>query len=286
MESICILTDSSAQFPQPTFAGQGLVRVVPMDIEFKGKLYKEGKDLRANQYPQAAGEEDYPRLLAPSEEHFHQLFLSLSKNYRSIIAIFLSSSLSPLYANAQAAATALTGSAPVQLIDSQSFSVGLGVLVKTAAETAAQGCSASEIERRVRSLVPHIYTILCAPGLNYLAQSGYLDHAQALVGEMLGLLSLFTLEEGKLSPLEKVRNQRSVLDSFQEFLGEFDHLQNIGLIQPAVPGSQELRCLRDHAYEIFPNTQFSEHTINLTGATLLGPRSAGLIAVEALNHKL
>ena len=43
---------------------------------------------------------------------------------------------------------------PVTLIDSQTTSVGLGLLVQLAAECTAQGMSGTEIERRVRKAVP------------------------------------------------------------------------------------------------------------------------------------
>jgi DegV family protein with EDD domain len=159
--------------------------------------------------------------------------------------------------------------------------VGLGLLVQSAADLIARGASMAETERRVRSMIPHIYSVLCTPAMSYLHYSGFLDRAQASVGELLGIYPIFAVEEGQLTPLEKVRNHRQVLDFFQEFLEEFDQLQHIAFIQSAVSNnSQDGRILRDHAQDHFAKTPFSEHTVNLSVATMFGPNSTGVFVAE------
>lgn len=281
MNSICILTDSSAQFPQLAFPGLNQVRVIYMDVMANGTLYLEGKELRSNTLPPTANKGLNPQVLPPSQDKLRRLFTTLGQSYNEIIAIFLSSQLSSMYASALEASEAVAGRVSVQLIDSQTTSVGLGLLVQTAAEAAAQGIHASEIERIVRAMIPRIYLILCTPGLSYLYHSGVIDRAQAAVGEMLNLLPIFAMEEGHLTPLEKVRTHRNVIEFFQEFLDEFDDLQHIALLQSVQTNAQDSRLLREHAEDLFPQTPFSEHTINLPLATLLGPRTNGLLLIES-----
>ena len=55
-------------------------------------------------------------------------------------------------------------------------------------------------------MIPHTYMMVCTPGLSYLYYAGIIDQAQAFVGEMLGLLPIFTLEEGQINAVEKVRS--------------------------------------------------------------------------------
>jgi DegV family protein with EDD domain len=181
---------------------------------------------------------------------------------------------------AQQAARMMQGRVSVQVIDSQTTSVGLGYLVQTAAEAALRHDSAIEIERVIRGIIPHIYSIFCIPGLTYLHHAGFIDYAQAVAGEMLNLLPIFTLEEGHLTPLEKARNMRGLSDFFQEFLDEFCDLYYISFIQSAPPLNHESRVLREHAQSNFSNAPFSEHAINLPLAALFGPRSLGVIVVE------
>lgn len=283
MGSPCILTDSSAQFPQLGFSGRNDVRVVSFGVEIGGVLYPEGQEYKTTDLPATADDILNPKLVPPSVEEFVQLYLSLNQHYSDIIAILTSSSLNGVYENARQAAVAVQGRARVTVIDSQTTSVGLGLLVQAAAEAVASGQPAVEIERMVRNLVPHTYMMICTPGLSYLHYAGYIDPAQAFVGEMLNLMPIFTLEEGKITAVEKVRNTRGLVDFMQEFICEFDNLHHIAFIQ-SIPGmTHEARLMREHAQTCFPQSPFSEHNINLPLATLFGPRSVGMVVMEKVD---
>jgi len=280
MTTTCILTDSAAQFPQLGFSGRNDVRVIPFSVKVNGHLHEEGQNLRALDLPPSANDDLCPTLVSPSVEKFQQLFLNLNYYYSDIVTILSSASLCGAFENAYQAAVELQGRANVIVIDSQTTSVGLGLMVQAAAEAVAQGANAIEVERIVRSIIPRTYMMICAPGLSYLYYSSLVDQAQAFVGEMLGLMPIFTLEEGQISAVEKVRNTRSLVDFMHEFICEFDNLQHVAFIQSIPTLSHEARLIREHAQNCFPQTPFSEHTINLPLATLIGPRSVGLVTVE------
>ncbi len=282
MKSVCILTDSSVQFPQPSFAGRNTVRTIPLTVDLATVSASQPKLSRANEFPPQADGIHPPKIAIPSEEELGSWVISPETNmpYDHIIAIVTSSHLCPLFTRLQNVAKAWRGRCNIQVIDSRTTSIGLGVIVQAAAESFARGESINEVEKIVRSMIPHIYSILCTPNLSYLYHSDIIDMAQAYVGEMLGFLPVYVLEEGKLSPLEKVKNQRQVVDLFQEFMDEFDHLQHIAFLQGATASPQVGRLLREHAAATSPKVSFTEHNINLTMATLFGPQTTGLTVVE------
>jgi DegV family protein with EDD domain len=280
MSSVCIVTDSAAQFPQLTFNGRNLVRIVPQISRINGKVFTSSEEYKAGNLPPSADGILKPQLIASPVADFEQLFADLANRYSSIIGVFSSSHLNESYHNAAQAADSIRGKTDIKIIDSLTTSVGLGFLVETAAEAAFRGKSAITIEETVRSLLPRVYSVLCTPGLSYLYSNGFLDHAQASVGEMLGLFPILAIEEGKLTPLEKLRNQRQVLTYFQEFIDEFDRLQHVALMQNLPPSQQDALFLREHAHENFPRTPFTTHPVNLALATMFGPRSLGLFVVE------
>ena len=287
MGSIRILTDSAAQFTLPTFPGRSLVKVIPYDINYRGTLYEAGRNLKPAELPLSVAFGDLPKLIVPS---FDQMCDSFSRDeygqtYDQVLGIFSSSAICDFYEQAALAQKQVNGRIRLQIVDSQTTSVGLGMLVQAAAEAVSKGASLAETERLVRSMVPHIYAVVCTPGLSYLNLSGFMDRAQAFVGEMLGVFPLFTIEEGHLSPLEKVRNHRQVIDFFQEFLEEFDQLQSISFVQCAIGcNAQDGRILREHTQDHFTRTSFSEHTLNLPVATLLGPNALGLFVVKSFSN--
>ncbi|NPV76840.1 MAG: DegV family EDD domain-containing protein [Anaerolineae bacterium] len=284
MNPICIITDSTAQFPQPSFPGRHLVRVIPLTVEVNGKKCEQFDEVKPNSLPLYASQTISPQLKAPPPEYFSQIFSELNLTCRETLCIFLSAELSLCCSNAAEAARTQRGTI-AHIIDSQTTSIGLGILVQAAAEAASKGLPLIEIDKLVRSLIPRIYAVFGIPGLSYLHHNGFVDRAQAFVCEMLGLYTIFSLEDGKLSPIEKVRNQRHVLDYFQEFLDEFDYLQHIALLQSAPANPQDAHLIREHIQQCFPRSPFTAHPINLPLATLFGPRTLGIFAVEGGNFR-
>lgn len=280
MSRVCILTDSTAQFPAPAFPGHELVNIIPLHIRINGQVHTDGKDIRAANLPPSAAKAPIPLALPPTVEEFQQVFSHLGTRYNEIVTILLSSQLSDTYRTALEAAETVKGPASIHIIDSQTTAVGLGVVVQKAAQEAARGENSAWINRLVRGLLPRIYTVFCLQSLTYLIQSGYLDPAQAIVGEMLGIIPFFILENGRLAQIQKVRNQRHLVDLLHEFASEFGDLKHIAVVQGIPVMETEARNLRDRINGDFPSATYSEHNIGAALATILGPRSFGMVAVE------
>lgn len=270
MSNVCILTDSTAQFTRPRFPGRGLVYIIPFEVLRVG--LQEG-----DSQPQGA---NASQLAPPGPEEFLNYYRQLSREYQHILVLVLSSFLNPAMVNALTAARIFSNHAFVQVVDSQTTAAGLGLLVEAAAGAAARGASFQEIERLVRVAIPRIYMIFCIRELTYLARAGFLSYPQAIVGEMMGLLPIFTLEDGRLTPIEKVRTQRHMLESFQEFIDEFDNPYHVALIRSVNHNSFRRRPLRQYVLQNFPGTPYSEHSIGPHLAALLGPQSIGLVVME------
>jgi DegV family protein with EDD domain len=285
MKSIGILTDNSVQFTQPNPAYRGIIHSIPLHLSFGGKEIPMGEDYKVSSLPNSALGTESPQLLPPQVDEFHDTFVKLSSNYDHILGIFISSNLSNCYQNAVQAAYSLRGRVNIHTIDSQTISIGLGILVEMAAEAIIRGKPIDDVEHLIRSMVPHVYSILCTPSLSYLFNNGFIDLGQGLVGEMLNIYPIFTLEEGKLTPMEKAKGFHHTETFFQEFIDEFERLGHISIIQSAPPAGLETHAIRDHVHEYFPKTPFTTHTINIPTAALFGPRAVGLFVVESGNSK-
>ncbi len=287
MGRVCIATDNTVQFSLPSFVGRQVVKILPFGIYLNGQVHEAAREIKSGDLPLFPGEERHPRLVPPTPDEILRFFASIEaeNQYDQVLAIFSSASLNGMFDLVKSTIEGQTGRLRVQVVDSQTISIGLGFLVQSAADLLIRQPSLSEGEHLVRSLVPHIYSVFCTPGLSYLAQAGFIDNSQAMVGEYLGLFPLFTLEEGRLSPLEKVRNHRQVLDFYQEFLDEFEHLNHISLVQSSSSNPQDGRLLREHIQENHPKTPFTEHTISPALAALLGPQTSALFAIENVGRK-
>ena len=283
MQPVCIVTDSSSQFTKPIFPGREHVRILPFDIALGGEIFHEGVGAKPNCLPATASDKQHPRLVIPSRDNLQALLQSYLQSYDQVIIVTLSAGLCSLHQDLQDATVASKSQSRIHLIDSLTTAAGLGHLVQKAAAWLQQGMGTAEVERNIRSQISHIYSLYCPQALSYLYHSGFLDRGQAAVGEMLNLFPIFTLEEGRLVTVEKQRNLRGTIEFFQEFLDEFEQIEHIALVQSCPPSNIESRILKQHIEEFFIDSGYSEHSINLPVAALLGPRTLSLTVAEKMD---
>lgn len=277
MSPVCIVSDSTALFPNPVFKGRDRVHLMPATWN---PVPSQSERLRAADLPASLREGEAPQLLAPSPAEFEKFFRQLGSHYNEVLAILHASRFGQTVSAAQSAANTLHGNLPVRVIDSSSISLGLGFLVQAAAEAAEDGISFADLDLYIRSLTPKVYGLLAVPGLSYLRRAGYVNPSQAQVGEYLEITQVYTLEEGELVPTQKARNPRHLVDVLFEFLSEFANLQHVALMQGAPSFEQETRALRERLVEERGKVSISEQIINAPFASLIGPHSLGVFALD------
>ncbi len=266
MSKVCILTDGTAQFTQPDYAGHELVQVVPFQMQ---------APLPARSTPKPT-----PRLSPPTARDFSNWYSLLGREFGKIMVLTLSSSLSEAGRNARQAAARCNGRLSIEVVDSQTTAVGLGLLVQLAAEAAQSGAGLAEIKSLIRFAVANIYTLICVPELSYLSAAGYLSPSQAIIGEMLGMKPIFVLEDGRLAPIGKVRTQRRLFESFLDFIEEFDKPWHIAFLKPSLANPFRTRSMQQGVNDIFPQAPFSEHVIEPPFVALFGRQCMGLVVAE------
>jgi fatty acid-binding protein DegV len=78
MNSVCIVTDSAAQFPQLTYNGRNLLKVVPFCSQISEQMYVSGEEFKAVNLPQYANDSVHPSLIAPTVQQFRETFSELA----------------------------------------------------------------------------------------------------------------------------------------------------------------------------------------------------------------
>ena len=284
MPRTCIITDSTAYFTKSIFTGQEHVTILPHSVQVDGHHLPDNKDLSI--YTSSTHFIHSPLALAPSVEAFRNAYAFLGMKYKEIVVILLSSHLSQAIVNAQTACQMGKTPANIFIVDSQNTAIGLGLLVQAAAELTHRGYAGSEINRLIRGMVNHIYSVFCLPDLSHLYRAGLIDPAQAIVGEMLGVIPFFTLENGRLVHTQKIRSPRHLVDIMYEFVVEFENLKYLALLQGITTFDQESRNLRDRISQNVRTTPLCEHSLSLSLATILGPHCIGLVAMENIPKEL
>ncbi|MCH7588793.1 MAG: DegV family EDD domain-containing protein [Chloroflexi bacterium] len=277
-----IVTDSTARFSIRGFLENHPVSIAPMTIRRGQNSFVEGEKNNPRDIDLLfTGDDTLPIAEPASREKFAALYDRLRKNTDQILSIHTSSLINPVAANAHAASQQYLGRCNIQVIDSQSFSVGLGLLVQAAAEAVAQGEKFEEIIRIVRGMIPRLYTIFSVDNLAYLEHNQMITRSQAILGSMLGVIALLTIEEGKIIPMEKVRTRSRAIEKMVEFSSEFSSVEHIAILQNSLRTADEARTLKDRLRALYRNTPITITEYGPSVATYVGPMSLGVVILEA-----
>jgi DegV family protein with EDD domain len=277
MSRIRIVTDSSAHFLDPAL--RSAVTVVPLGIQFGNKVYREDIEIDSKSFFQRFAASDLPpRLIAPSVETFTDVYSSLSATTNRILSIHLSRQIHPTWGNARAAASALVGGCEIAVLDSQTTSIGLGLLIERALALIEQTDSLDEVVRTLRKLVARTYAIFCVENLTILQGSGLVSESQAAIGNMLNIRPIVTIEDGELIAMEKVRTMNQAIDHFVEFVTEFNNVEQVIILQQQT--NEHTRTLQERLTTEFKARTYPTVTYKPSLGTLLGTNALGIIVFE------
>jgi DegV family protein with EDD domain len=179
----------------------------------------------------------------------------------------------------------LLGRIQIVVLDSQTISLGLGLLVENAARAAKRNLDFEEIMRLVRGLVPRVYVVFFSENLEYLKRGGRIGEAQALLGTMLGIKPFLTLESGAIQPMEKVRTREEALEKLVDFVSEFDELVKLAIIRGINDRPEEIALLHERFEGLFPELKVPVIHYGPVLAGHIGPDNLGVIVYEALEFE-
>lgn len=278
MNRIKVVTDSSAHL-RPGVADRLDIVVVPQNVHLDGVTYREGVDITSKEFLQKmAATTKMPTLSPPSVATMAELYRQLHRQTDQIISLHVSGHLSATCQNARAAAQTLLGRCDIQVIDSLSISLGQGMLVERAAEAAAGGAHMDEVVRLIRGMIPHVYMVFLVDALEYLEREKRIRPSQAVLGAMLGIKPLLTLEDGHLLPMEKVRTRALGVEKLLEFISEFVEIEQLVILQSSF--SEDTALLLEGLELLYPEWDIPVFTYTPSLAVHVGNNALGVAIQE------
>lgn len=284
MSKVRIVTDSSA-YLTPELVEKYKIEVIPHRIKVGGSFYEEDSDFTADDLfqklseAQRMGLSTVPEVQAPGINTFLDYYQDSHKS-ELVVSIHMSSQLSPMWSQARKAADMLKGRFSIRVLDSQSTSFGLGLLVQMAAAAADAGAPINEIARIVNGAVPHLYFTTFTESLSYLERSASLGPSQSLLGTMLGIKAMLMMEEGKLVTQEKVQTREEVIEKLLEFVSEFATVKEIGILQHNYDTQRTDLIAR--LREALPKVTIQRVDYPPSLAAYVGPNTIGVLVHEGM----
>ena len=276
-----IVTDSTASFETPNVVEDYDITVLPMILAFGDQRLQDGIDIPHEEVFQrlrmAAGSLS---MEPPVVTTIETVFAELNKTTDKICVLVHSQKLSDIFARAQAARSGLLGRCEIIVIDSQTTSLGLGYLVESIASAAADGATLDDAVRIARSVIPRIYSVYYVDTLDYIQRAGLIGQTQALLGAMLNIKPMLTIEDGRLIVMEKVRTHSQAIDKMVEFVSEFTHIERLGIVQNTTRITDRTRMLQDRLALAFNQLQYPVVEYEPLIASMIGPDGMGMYVVE------
>ena len=196
MEKIRIITESASDMGTPERED---VTVLPMHITFGEKEYLDGVDLSHREFYNMLIESDeLPKTSLISPGTFADEFEKAEKAGEQVVVIILSAKLSGTYQSAMVAAADYDN---VTVVDSESVAVGERILVDYALRLKDQGKTAAEIAEELETAKKKVHVIALLDTLEYLKKGGRISKSVAMIGGMLSIKPVVTVEDGVVAVL-------------------------------------------------------------------------------------
>lgn len=280
--AVKIVTDSTADLPEKIVAQYG-IGVVPLNVHFGEEVYKDGVDIWSEEfYNKLRNEPILPNTSQPAPGEFLKVYQKIAKPGDTIISIHISQLMSGTAGSAQLAAEMLGADYQIRIVDSQHVTMSLGVLVLQAAKAAQNGESADAIMAKLAKWKEEISIFFTIKSLEHLHRTGRIGKASALMGSLLNIKPVLSIEGGLIVPNEKIRgNFQKVAEVMVEKVYQRygDQPLVVGLIHTELP--DELVILERLAKN---RLNILEMVTNLAGpivGTHTGPNAIGIVALPA-----
>jgi DegV family protein with EDD domain len=270
---IRVVTDSACDLPAPLVQALG-IEVVPLTIRFGTEEFVDQLELSAAEFWDRVERSDkLPETAAPSPGAFEARFRRLmDRGATGIVCINLSSHLSATMQAAQVAAAAVAGDIAVQVIDSQSASMGLGNLCLTAARRAADGDTLESIVHEVVDRRDRTKLFATLDTLEFLKRGGRVGNARALLGTVLSIKPVVELRGGIVEEAGKVRTRSKALKLLATKASE-GKIEHLAVLHGNAPDVDELLTMLE---PVFPRDDIITGVVGPVIGTHAGPRVIGV----------
>lgn len=280
MSRVYIVTDSAATI-EPAIAEQFDVTILPLTVRIDDRDYQDGTELDHEELLlHMARDRIHPEIVGPTAGQFRRVYSHLMRRTDQIVSLHSSASLSLVCREARRAAREFLGRCDIVVMDSETLSLGLGILVQEAAQLAHQSVPLGEIVRQMRGTIRRIYVVLVTDTLDYMEHSRLIRPSQAILGTMLGIKPFLAIEGGEIIPMEKVRSRDRAIDKLAEFANEFSYIEQIVILQSTPYPTERTKMLRERLELVVPGHEFPILLYGPLLASHIGPDGMGLVVYE------
>jgi DegV family protein with EDD domain len=202
-----VVTDTASDLPDELLAELG-IGLVSLRIRFGSEEFVDRVELSTKEFwSRCSSYDGLPETSAPSPGQFREAFERMaSEGADGVVCVNLSAKMSATIQAARQAADALDGTLPVRVVDSESVTLGQGLITIDAAQRAARGGTLDEVVAAAEDAAGKLKLYGAIDTLENLKRGGRIGGAQALLGSMLSIKPVIEVRDGVV---EKESQQRT-----------------------------------------------------------------------------
>lgn len=230
MHRVAVVTDSASDLSLARAASAGIT-IVPLLVRFGDREYRCGTEMTPDAFWDAmlAPGAPLPTTAAASAGEFKVAYEGVfAGGADAIVCVTVGGKLSATLKSARIARDMLPDR-EIHVVDSDSASIGIGLLALLGAEMAAAGADAVAIAAELRRRVPHLELYVALETLEYLRRGGRISGARAAMGTILAVKPIVTVRDGEVVQAERVRTRSKARARVAELLTERP-VERIGLL--------------------------------------------------------
>jgi DegV family protein with EDD domain len=209
---VAIVVDSTVDLPDAVL-DRHHITMVPLQVMFGDETFKDRVELRPDEFYRRMRltPKVIPTTTQPTPGEFVRVLREARGLADEVVAILVASKLSGTYQSGVTAARS-AGIDHVELVDSGTASLGLGMLALRGAELAESGWRGVEIAEELRRVRRQSGGMITVDRFENLLRSGRVTRGKALIAGMLDVKPILGLDvEGAVVPLDRVRGKRNLV---------------------------------------------------------------------------
>ncbi|SHH02326.1 EDD domain protein, DegV family [Tepidibacter thalassicus DSM 15285] len=218
LNSIKLITDSSCDLPENIIKEYN-ISVIPLNILFEDKCYLDGVDIDKKEfYKKIKNADKLPKTSSPSPDRFLKEYNCEEEN---ILVISLSSDLSSTYNNALIGKNMYLEehkSKRIEVVDSRTASMGLGLLVLKVAKLIKEGKDIDYILKKIEENIKNSFTYVVLDTIENAVKSGRISSFKEKIVQILNLKVIIKVEDGLVKVFDKARGDKKSLNKLIGFI--------------------------------------------------------------------
>lgn len=281
--NIKIVVDTGSDI-SPQIAEQYNIGILSFLSIFDEESYVTGVDLsNAEFYEKLESSDQIPTTAQTPYGDMYDYLLEQAKTHDSVIYFALSAKASGQCHTATLIVEEIKEEYPdadIHIVDSEKFSLYIAQTAIHAAELAAQGKTPDEIIADCAKYIKTWRCYLLVDTLKYLEKGGRINKTAAVVGTLLDIKPILTIEHGLVENMDKLRGKKKLVDKIIEKIKEdpdFDAENPRFLVVQSDENRGEEACEKLHE-------EFGKNCVKLYGefgpivGTHTGPGAFAIIA--------